>query len=439
MLVEKSERPIMAGLIVKNSEFYIELAKFVQAYTTIINHPNLFLREVGEPNIADGDKLNWKQMSTILRKCDFGFSNAPTDMDLLVFYNYALEIGSVDSIDKKVASVDQVSDAQKSYYNFVDDAKNKAEEKYFKAHRAKKNNDAEISYINNQLSKINMMKYLAFAFMTLSVIVFAFCGVSFVFENTLSKIVGAIFNFENGNILALVLIMLLSAVFFLLFDKLFQKQSKKYQMLFKASQTIFSSAGDFRRQYAILRHKLVILENQLKIVQNELESESKEFDVKTNIDNLVKTNKYYKELCTPENKIQKTTNLDQSEFEPVVLSRVDAQQEGLESGIILEEGQFDTEAYNKEFEMSRKTLKDQHESQIFDETEAEKRKEELQEEQKLKKEEQENKNQLQENMKTQQEMLKNVEQTDKEMELMDSIEYIKSILGIEEDNNEYEK
>ena len=46
MLVERSERPIMAGLIVKNSEFYIELAKFVQAYTTIINHPNLFLREI---------------------------------------------------------------------------------------------------------------------------------------------------------------------------------------------------------------------------------------------------------------------------------------------------------------------------------------------------------------------------------------------------------
>ena len=31
-----------ASLIVKNSRFYIELAKFVQAYTIIIKNPDLY-------------------------------------------------------------------------------------------------------------------------------------------------------------------------------------------------------------------------------------------------------------------------------------------------------------------------------------------------------------------------------------------------------------
>ena len=40
-----------ASLIVKNSRFYIEIAKFVQAYTTIVKNPNEFLAEINEPFI----------------------------------------------------------------------------------------------------------------------------------------------------------------------------------------------------------------------------------------------------------------------------------------------------------------------------------------------------------------------------------------------------
>ena len=127
MLVNTFGKKISASLVVKNSEFYIEVAKFVQAYTVILNNPNDFLIEIGENSIDEKkDKITWDMLSRIMQKCDFGFSQIPTNSDLLVFYNYALEIGSISKKDKRVASVDDISDAQKIYYNFVDEAKEKA-------------------------------------------------------------------------------------------------------------------------------------------------------------------------------------------------------------------------------------------------------------------------------------------------------------------------
>ena len=142
MLVKNVKGESVGASMVRDSEFYIELAKFVQAYTLIINNPNEFLAEVGESSINEKTgRVTWPQLIKIINKCDFGFVSIPTDTELKVFYNYALEIGSLDSVKKKVASVSDVADAQKHYYNFVDDAKGRAEEAYQKqkrhpAHRA---------------------------------------------------------------------------------------------------------------------------------------------------------------------------------------------------------------------------------------------------------------------------------------------------------------
>ena len=136
MLVKNVNGEAVGASMVKNSEFYIELAKFVQAYTVIIGNPNEFLVEVGEPTINDRkDRLSWAQLVKIMSRCDFGFAVIPTEIELKVFYNYALEMGSLDSVNKRVASVSEVAEAQKHYYNFVDKAKDKAEVEYQKQHK----------------------------------------------------------------------------------------------------------------------------------------------------------------------------------------------------------------------------------------------------------------------------------------------------------------
>ena len=115
MLVNTFGKKISASLIVKNSEFYIEVAKFVQAYIVILNNPNEFLTEIGEQQInKEKEKLSWESLSKIMQKCDFGFSSVPTNSDLLVFYNYAIEMGSISKKDKRIASIDDIADAQKT-------------------------------------------------------------------------------------------------------------------------------------------------------------------------------------------------------------------------------------------------------------------------------------------------------------------------------------
>ena len=103
MLINNVSTERRASLIVKNSAFYIEIAKFVQAYTTIVKNPNEFLQEIGQQHIDKKTQhLNWDQLVEIMQKCDLGFTSVPSRTDLVVYYNYALEMGSVDSLDKKV-------------------------------------------------------------------------------------------------------------------------------------------------------------------------------------------------------------------------------------------------------------------------------------------------------------------------------------------------
>ena len=67
MLVYGVEGEKSAATMVKDSKTYIEIAKFVEAYTTVIQNPNEFLAEVGEQSInPDTDILSWNQLVKIL-------------------------------------------------------------------------------------------------------------------------------------------------------------------------------------------------------------------------------------------------------------------------------------------------------------------------------------------------------------------------------------
>ena len=120
MLVENVLGKRKASTMLKSSEFYIEVAKFVQAYRTIVTNPNEFLTEIQAPTIDEkNQKLTWEQFVEIAQKCDLGFKAPPTREDLVAYYNYALEMGSINQNERKIATVDDVADAQKHYYNFI--------------------------------------------------------------------------------------------------------------------------------------------------------------------------------------------------------------------------------------------------------------------------------------------------------------------------------
>ena len=180
MLVNTFGKKITASLVVKDSEFYIEVAKFVQAYTMILHKPNEFLSEIGEKTIADNEKLSWVMLSKIMQNCDFGFNVIPTNDDLLVYFNYAVEMGSISKTHKRLASVDDIADAQKNYYNFVDEATDRAQAEFLKQRRITKLREKEVKAVDNKLALFSFQKWVAFSFMIVAVIFFCL-GVAGIF------------------------------------------------------------------------------------------------------------------------------------------------------------------------------------------------------------------------------------------------------------------
>jgi hypothetical protein len=104
--------------------------------------------------------LKWDQLVKIMQTCDLGFKKVPTRMDLVVYYNYALEMGSVKALDKKIATVEQVAEAQKHYYNFVDEEKTIAQEEYIKQKKIYNARQREMSYVDGKISVSKTKNYL---------------------------------------------------------------------------------------------------------------------------------------------------------------------------------------------------------------------------------------------------------------------------------------
>ena len=360
MLVNTFGKKINASSVVKDSAFYIEVAKFVQAYTVILNSPNDFLSEVGEQNIDESnDKLSWAQVVKIMTTCNFGFNETPTESDLLVYFNYAIEIGSISKKEKTFASVDDIADAQKNYYNFVDEATDRAETEFLKQHRISKIRAKEVAEIDAKLSSFVKQKWIAFSLSIVAVILFCLSVSGFFVSNFLVEFLGMIIPIWSRQYIGSIMLLIISIVMFCYCDKWHLNSKQEYLKLEHASLTIFARNDSNFIAEQILRQKLEALKLDLETIKKELNDESKTFDVKANIERLIESNAYYKKLYrdyvssrSAESKIQDRQKTNDEEKAYVVDEKIFVGEQEPSQEIMLE-GQFDDEAYNEKFEISK--------------------------------------------------------------------------------------
>lgn len=420
-----------ASLLVKNSNFYIEIAKFVQAYTTIVKNPNEFLSEIGEQPI-DPKKthLKWEQLVKIMQTVDLGFKNSPTSMDLIVYYNYALEMGSVKALEKRIASVDQVAEAQKHYYNFVDEEKTNAEEEYHKQKKIYEARQREMGYVDGQLSVAKAKNVVCAIAMFLSVVIGMIGIVGFFVDNVIVSSIGKIISQKYARFIGSGILIAIMFLLFALFNHLYVKTKYDYVKLKNASFTIFAREDELVAKQTILKKKLDEITRDYETVMREINDKSQKYDVKHNIDVLKTTNKFYQKLCEVEEladiaeKVASSNAELEEDFAPIKLTK--EQEENINSikqEAIGLEGQIDKEAYNEKFEKSSRKSKSNEKEQ--EEKQAEEKKEK-QEEQK----------------KTEEETAKQIEVAKQEQDrkgFQESIDYVKDLLGLSTDSSEKEK
>ena len=405
MLVKDVDGEMSSAIMLKDSAFYIEIAKFVQAYTAVIQNPNLFLKEIGENQIDEKtDRVTWQQFSKIMQTCDLGFEGGLTNEELIVYYNYAVEIGSLDRIEKRLASVDEVANAQKHFYNFIDETKDRAEEEYLKQHQITENREREVSYVDNQLSKFKAANIVSAIFMCVFAGLSAFAVFSFFYDNAFADAIGFLLKGAGKQYLGASVLLIVSLVLFVVFDKLYIWSNHKYIKLKNASDVIFTKQDEAYDIESELKHKLNDVNRDFKNVQEELSDKEQKYDVTHNINLLKKSNKYYKELYAEENAMSDTQALETSntdkqmgdeedELSPVNLTK--EQEENMRSvskGAISLVGQFDEKAYNDRFEKSRKKDEAEEKSEETEKQEKDEIKVKKVEEKKAKQKQQETKN-----------------------------------------------
>ena len=276
MLVYGVEGDRSAASLVKDSKTYIEIAKFVEAYTTIIQNPNEFLAEVGEEPInPETDILSWAQLVKILTTCDLGFDPVPTEKQLVSYYAYARQIGSISKEVKQLATVSDVAEAQKHYYNFIDEETEKVTTMYNKQHEIAENRAKEVQVIDNNLKKKKSKNVLYFFGMMASVF-FIMLGASSAAFDLLG--LGGHARFIVGIIFVVVGIAL-----FYVFDKLYIKAKRDYFGYHKSTRDAVSRSEKTSLDEKVLRDKLAKYEKDLKIAKFELADKEKRFDVEKNI------------------------------------------------------------------------------------------------------------------------------------------------------------
>jgi len=450
MLVNTFGKKISASLVAKDSQVYIEVAKFVKAYTTILANPNQFLKGIGEPEINEEiDKLTWQNLTNIMQSYDFGFAEKPSNNDLLVYFNYAIEMGSISKKDKTLASVDDIADAQKNYYNFIDDATAKADAEYQKQQRITKLREREVNEIKKKLKSFNFQRWVAFSLSIISVILFCLGITGFFLSYPLVEFIGMVLPFLERQYIGSIILVLIAILMFYFCEKWQMRSKHEYQKINYSSQTIFSRNNSNFITEQILRRKLESLKRDLEIIKSELNDENKTFDVKTVIEKLTETNEYYKkfskaqELLAEEDKQTQMSISDQ--FEMQDLSNNVEENENLQE--ISLEGRFDDEAYNEKFENSKKKKKISEEKQIANDNISNIRNEELI---KFKKEERErldkeniekqvveNKNLDVQNKNNAEEKLNISDLSEEKLDIY--IDYIKEILGMNESENEIQR
>lgn len=417
-----------ASLIVKNSEFYIEIAKFVQAYTTIVKNPNEFLTEVGEEPI-DPKKhhLKWEQLVKIMQSCDLGFTHTPTRMDLVVYYNYALEMGSVKALEKKIASVDQVAEAQKHYYNFIDEEKTNAEEEYQKQKKIFDARQREMGYVDGKISLARAKNWTCAVMMFISIVIGMIGIVGFFVQNAIVTTIGKIIPIWKPQYVGSIILVVLMFLLFALFNNLYMKTKFEYVKLKQASVTIFAREDELLAKQELLRKKLEEVNKDYNTIIREINDKNKRFDVKHNIDVLKATNKFYQKLCEAEELSEiaekvatETIAMDDDDFAPIKLTKEQEENmQGIKKEVIGLAGQIDVEAYNEKFEKKSKHKKsDEEESE---KQEADEEIEKSANDKKLKEE---------------------IDKQKMEQERQgfnDSIDYVRDLLGLNNENSGKEK
>lgn len=381
LVTSVSGEPNLGGMV-KDSGFYIEVAKFVQAYTTIVSNPNEFLAEIKEQSIDEKkEKLSWDQFVKIMQTCDLGFKKVPTREELVVYYNYALQIGSINYTEKKLATIDEVADAQKQYYNFVDAATDRAETEYLRQKRVTDMRNQEIGIVDGKLTGLKVKNYLCIVMMMFAVVMFSFGAVSFFVSNKLAEAIGSIIPVWEKRFIGGIILIFVSIIIFTIFDKLYISTKTGYAKLKQASATIFDRVDENYLVEKDLKRKLTSLKKDLKGVKKELADKHKRFDVKANIDKLKVSNKYYKRLCENEEELSfavatESGNDEKSmlaeDFAPVKLTK--EQEENLRTvnkEVIRLEGEFDVEAYNEKFENVKDEEKEKEAEQKTDEQQQE--------------------------------------------------------------------
>ncbi len=348
MLVKTLGKKTTASSMAKGSQFYIDEAKFVQAYAVVLENPNEFLKEVGEPELVEKQTLSWRQLVLILQKCDFGFDRVVDESELLVMYNYAIEIGSISKKDKQIATVDDIADAQHNYYNFVDDATKKAEQEYDKQSKISHLRDKEVDEVNKKLTSFAVQRWVAFSVSIFAVILFCLGVAGFVFDNIFVETIGHLFPKGNSQIIGSTIFFVVSIIMFYFAERWQAKARLEYRKLNYASQEIFKRSDENYFAEQILKQKLEQLKTDLETIKKELGDPEKTFDVRANIEKLLNSNEYYKKFVKHFN--EKTQN------EQIMMGEQGHMEETQSQEIVLE-GQFDEEAYKEKFEKSRKSTK----------------------------------------------------------------------------------
>ena len=174
MIFVDVEGEVSAASMVKDSKIYIEIAKFVQAYEAIVSDPNKFLVDIDErPIDTEKEVLTWDQFVDIATNCDLGFTPKPDAQMLAVYYSYAMQIGSISKEVKRIATVEDIAEAQKKYYNFIDDTTIKVENQYKKQHEIASRRAREAAHVEKNISNKKLKLVGVFAAMAFGVFL---CG-----------------------------------------------------------------------------------------------------------------------------------------------------------------------------------------------------------------------------------------------------------------------
>ena len=231
------------------------------------------------------------------------------------------------------------------------------------------------------------------------------------YENVVVDAIGGLIPVWERKYIGGIILIVLGLILFAIFDHFYMRAKEKYFHLKKATEMIFKRSDETLFEDISLKAKFDKLKRDLKIVQEELSDKNKSFDVKHNIEILKATNKYYQKLCELEDEYAETKlaakstadekALSDEEFAPVKLTK--EQEENLRTvnrEAINLEGQFDEEAFNEKFENVKQS-----------EEEKQEKKETIEEKEKVEKEKD-------------------------EKDLLNSIDYIKDILGFKQDEQD---